>query len=305
MRGRPLLLVLCALLAAPLAAQQPAPQVQDSGQTITVTGERPDSEAERRREASRFFESHAVRTRIGQLARWHEPICVRTWGLPGEMNARIATRVMEIAERLDIPTNRAELCRPNVRIGFTSEPQTMIERAARRNRLVIGFHYAAQRDRVMQVRQPVQAWYVTTTRAAAGSGRMNEAGHQAETIDQAGVRAPGGGAGSRLGSTISSGLAHVLIFADSRVVAGQEADSIAELLAYLAFAQTPIAQACDETDTILNLMNPACPSARRPIALTRQDIAYLRALYGVAPESGPQLQRGTIVLRMADELGAR
>jgi len=292
MRVRPLLLALCGFGSAPLAAQQ---QPQDSGQTITVTGEREDSEAERRREASRFVDSHAVRTRIGQLARWHEPVCVRAGGLPLEMNARIAIRVMEIAERLGIPTNRAELCRPNVRIAFTSEPQRMVALAERRNSQVIGFHYAAQRDRIMAVRQPVQAWYVTTTGAGDGAG----------TIDQAGVRAPGGNPGSRLSNGISSGLAHVLILADTRHVAGEEADAIAELVAFLALAQTPVAETCDESDTILNLMNPACPPARRPVALTQHDSAYLQALYRMDSEAAPRMQRGSIVQNMTEALGGR
>ena len=308
-----LLSACCALaLSAPLAAQgQPEPRPEAGGPPIVVTGEREDSEAERRREASRFFDSHAVRTRIGQLARWHEPVCVRAWGLPGEINARIANRVMDIAESLNIPTNRAELCRPNIRIGFTAEPQAMIERAVRRNRMVIGFHYAARRDEIMAVRQPVQAWYVTRTFAAGGGAAAAEqAGVQGATadtgvIDEAGVRVPGGSAGSRLGSSMSSGLAHVLIFADSRTVAGEEIDSIAELLAFLALAQTPVAETCGETDTILNQMNPACPPSRRPAALTRPDTAYLRALYSVDPTWGPTLQRGSVVLRMRDVLEER
>lgn len=299
-------LLLALALAAPAAAQQqPAPPPSDAP-SITVIAPEEDSEAERRREASRFFDSHAVRTRIGQLARWHEPVCVRTWGLPGEMNARIATRVMEIAERLGIPTNRAELCRPNVRIGFTSEPQTMIERAVRRNRMVIGFHYAARRNDLMQVRLPVQAWYVTaTTGSGSASAETAAAAGDAGTIDDAGVPTPGGAAGSRLSNGISSRLAHVLIFADTRHVAGEEADAVAELLAFLALAQTPVAESCDAADTVLNLMNPACPPERRPVALTRQDIAYLRALYSVDPTWAPNMQRGSVVLRMADELGGR
>lgn len=285
---------LCSLaLAPPLAAQERTDP--DAGQSVTVTGERPESEAERRRESSRFFDSHAVRTRIGQLARWHEPICVRTGGLPLALNARISTRIMDIADGVGIRTNRADLCRPNVMIGFTTEPQAMVERAVRRNPLVIGFHYAAQRDRVMRVRQPVQAWYVTTTRGGSGE----------ERIDQAGVRTLGGGAGSRLTNHISSGLAHVLIFADTRHVEGEETASIADLLAFLALAQTPVAETCDASDTILNLMNPACPPERRPVALTQADIAYLRALYRMDAEAGPQMQRGQIVLDMAETLGGR
>jgi hypothetical protein len=50
-------------------------------------------------------------------------------------------------------------------------------------------------------------------------------------------------------------------------------------------------------------MNPACPDTRRPTALTRQDLAWLRALYSTDPTWGPQLQRGTIVENMADRLG--
>lgn len=291
MRGFHRLIALCALLlTVPLAAQQQSQP--EPGQSVTVIGERERNEAEARRESSRFFESHAVRTRIGQLARWHEPICVRTGGLPPELSVRIATRIMEIAERIEIPTNRAELCRPNVRIGFTSEPQRMIERAYRRNRAVIGFHYVARREETMRVRQPVQAWYTTRTRSGAG----------ATVIDQAGVRTPAGGAGSRLTSYISSELAHVLVLADMRYVDDADVDPMAELLAFLALAQTPVAEACDAAETILNLVNPGCPPGRRPRALTRQDEAYLRALYSVNPESRPRLQRGNIVSQMTDTL---
>jgi hypothetical protein len=289
-----LCVILGLLIAAPLAAQDP------SGQTITVTGDRLDEE-ERRRQARAFVESHAVETRIGQYARWHVPVCVRTWGLPLELNARISNRVMDIAEGIGIRTNRAELCSPNVRIGFTSEPQTMIRAAVRRNSLVVGFHYASEGARLMRVRQPVQAWYMTTT---SGDSSRNQSGVIGmETIDVAGQPTPGGSAGSRLTSGLSSGLAHVLVFADVRVAEGQDTDAIAELLAFLALAQTPVAETCNESDTIVNLMNPACPPERRPVALTGADTAYLRALYGMNSQTVAQRQRGDLVTRMVREMG--
>jgi hypothetical protein len=291
------LLLLGLLIAAPVTAQDP------SGQTITVTGDRLDEE-ERRRQAREFVESHAVETRIGQYARWHERICVRTWGLPLEFNARISNRVMDIAEGLGIGTNRAELCRPNVRIGFTTAPQAMIRAAARRNQLIVGFHYASESRRIMQVRQPVQAWYVTTTRGGGGSGAASIAGRETghESIDVAGQPGPGGNPGSRLVSGVSSGLAHVLVFADVSVAEGQDVDAVAELLAFLALAQTPVAEACNPSETIVNLMNPACPPERRPVALTDADTAYLRALYGMNSETIAQRQRGSLVTRMVNEL---
>src|SRR4051812_36778934 len=213
------------LLALLLVAAQPPPE-----ETITVTGERISEKKQIEREARDFVESHAVRTRIGQYARWHAPICVRTWGLPGELNARISSRVMDIAESLGIDTDRADPCKPNVRIGFTTEPQAMIREAARRNALIVGFHYASQGALLMRVRQPVQAWYVTTTRGDGGNDPAGVMGM--ETVDVAGQPAPGGRPGSRLTASVSSGLAHVLIFADARVAAGQDAEALAELLAF-------------------------------------------------------------------------
>jgi hypothetical protein len=281
------------LLASPAAAQ---PQTE---QTITVTGDRLDEE-QRRREAREFVESHAVETRIGHYARWHEPVCVRTWGLPLELNARISNRVMDIADSLGIRANRAELCRPNVRIGFTTAPQQMIRAAARRNSLVVGFHYASEGARLMRVRQPVQAWYMTTTRSSVANYSNGVEGF--ETIDVAGRRTPGGSAGSRLTASLGSGLAHVLIFADTSVAEGQDVDAVAELLAFLALAQTPVAEACSASETVLNLMNPDCPPERRPVALTSADTAYLRALYAMDPETIAHRQRGTLVTRMAREM---
>src|SRR4051812_41562408 len=139
-----------------------------AGQTLTITGELQQSDAERRAEAARYFGSHAAPTRIGQFARWNHRIYVRTWGLPLALNAQVSNRVMDVMERFGIPTNRAALCRPNVRIGFTPAPQVMIERAVARNRMIIGFHYASQREQITRIRQPVQAWYATTTIGAAG-----------------------------------------------------------------------------------------------------------------------------------------
>src|SRR5687767_9366743 len=167
-------LLLALLLLAPLSptgfAQEPNGEPASSD--ILVTGDRIS-----RREAWTFVERHAVVTRNGQYARWHEPLCVRTWGLPLEYNAFISNRVMDVAERIGARTNRAEMCRPNVRIGFTTEPQRMIDEVARHYPIVLGFHYARQLPRLTRISYPVQAWYATTTRAG-----------EVESLDQVGYR---------------------------------------------------------------------------------------------------------------------
>ena len=277
----------------PAAAAQPVNDPADNERTpasqdIVVTGDRPDH----RESVSTFIERHAVPARTGQFARWHEPICVRTWGLPLELNAVISNHVMDVAERVGARTDRSELCRPNVRIGFTADPQGAIDVVARRFPLVLGFHYARQHDRLTRIRFPIQSWYATTSGGTDGDALLDVVGY--ETV--------GGRAGSRLTRDIASGFAHILILADSRIVAGQETASIGDLLAFIALAQSVPAETCDNGGTILNLLNPDCEPRQRDPALTRRDLAYLEALYRVTPTLGPQLQRGEIAGRMRREL---
>ena len=255
---------------------------------ILVTGDRVS-----RQQAVDFVERHAVMTRIGQYARWYEPLCVRTWGLPLSYNAFISNHVMDVAERVGADTNRAELCRPNVRIGFTVNPQRVIDEVARDYEIVLGFHYPRQHSRLRRINFPVQAWYATTTRNAVGQ----------ESLDQLGYRGVGGAPGSRLTNRVSSGFAHVLILVDSRVAAGHEVEAIADLVAFLALAQSTLAPDCGDVGTVLNMLNQACDPTQRQESLTRPDLAYLRALYEVDPEAAPSIQRSHLTARMRQLMG--
>jgi hypothetical protein len=281
-RGPLTALALCLPGAGPAAAQAP-----QAGEPIVVTGDR-----EARPDVGVFVDRHLRETRNGQLARWHEPVCVRTWGLPLDFNAAISNRVMDMAERIGARTNRAELCRPNVRIGFTDDPQRIIDLVAGEHEIILGFHYAAQHARLTRIVFPVQAWYATTTRTQGGD----------ERLDEVRARAPGSGSNSRISSGISSGLAHVLILVDTRVVTGHETETIADLIAFLALAQSTLAAGCEPTLTILNVLNQACPAERRLSAMSRQDVAFLRALYSISPELQPQSQRSALAARIHREL---
>ena len=268
------------------AATQPT-ETPGAPPDIVVTGER-----DARPDVGLFLDRHLRETRNGQLARWHQPVCVRTWGLPLDFNVAISNRVMEMAERIGARTNRAELCRPNVRIGFTDDPQRIIDLVARDHEIILGFHYAAQHDRLTRVTFPVQAWYATTTRTGGGD----------ERFDDARYRAPGAGSNSRISTGVSSGLAHVLILVDTRIVSGQDTQTIADLIAFLALAQSTLAEGCEPTLTILNVLNQECPAERRLSAMSRQDTAFLRALYSVSPELQPQSQRSALAARIHREL---
>jgi hypothetical protein len=268
---------------------------------IVVVGDLPD-----RAEARAFVEDHVVAARSGKFARWFEPICARTWGLDLDYNAFISSRVMDVAERVGIPTNRAELCRPNVMIGFTSTPQDLIEQVARRNHLVLGYHYAANHDRLTTIRYPVQAWYATTSRSGQGQGvARGAAGGGQEYLDAVGRETVAGCAGSRLTNCLSSGLAHVLIVVDTRSAIGQPTQSIADLVAFMALAQSTQRDVCAPGSSIIDLMISTCPAEVAEPRLSAQDLAFLRALYSVNPELNAPQQRGAIVQMMAAQPAGR
>ena len=278
-----------AALAFQIASPAVLAQAPQQGEDILVTGDPQVS-----RHTWTFLDRHLTTTRNGLLARWETPVCVRTWGLPLEYNALISNRVMDMAERIGARTNRSELCSPNVRIGFTAEPQRMIDEVRRRYPIVLGYHYASQLNRLTRIVFPVQAWYATYSRNASGD----------ERFDDARFPSPGGSAGSRLSMGLSSYLIHVLILVDARIASGEEAESVADLVAFLALAQSTLAEGCEPTPTILNLLNDQCAADQRLGAMSRQDLAFLRALYSINAELQPQSQRQALAVRMAQELDA-
>jgi hypothetical protein len=223
----------------------------------------------------------------------NEPVCVEDLGAA----ARAERPYLQIttwmsAERIGARTDRSELCRPNVRIGFTDDPQGAIQTVARRAPLVLGFHYASQHRRLTRIRFPIQAWYATMTGGTDGDG----------LLDAVGYETAGGRAGSRLSADIASSFVHVLVLADRRIAVGREAAEVADLIALLALAQSAPAEICDPAGTILNLFNEDCAPGQRDRALTPRDLAYLDALSHVTPTLGPALQRGAMAVQMGRDL---
>jgi hypothetical protein len=224
-----------------------------------------------------------------QYPRFRDPVCVKVIGLPPEFGAFVAQRIVEVAHEVRAPVAKAEDCRPNVHVVFTTRPQALLSDIARRKDILLGFYWhAADLKQLATFREPIGAWYVTATRDQFGENRLEK--H--DPTDFLNPRV--GRAGSRLSNGMSAELEHSLIIADANRVAGEKIDSVADYIAVVALARWRGLDRCNATPTILNRMAEDCDKASAPEAATPQDIALLTGLYAVDPRELGSQQRATI-----------
>lgn len=278
------LILLCG--AAPSSAQA---QQADQSESVTVTGrlDPPTLGTEIRR----FVRGHARLTRIDQLARWRDPICVRVSNLPDAYGEFIANRILTVARESGARVNDESGCTPNVSIVFTPEPQAVLDNIRAERPELLGYHFIGQRRAVATMMRPIQAWYVTAT----SSGMVT-------AIDESMRDPPTGITGSRLSQGLESIFVHVLILVNSNDVADAPVGPISDYLAMLSL--TDVSEetwACGGLLTILELFSGNC-TADAPQELTTPDRAFLQGLYTMNADSLASLQRAHISDRMRDTL---
>jgi hypothetical protein len=304
-----------ALIAAGAAAKQtppvsskPAPP-ESTISGVTVEGPaKPNPLVDRTTE---FVRQRLPTSRFEQYARFHDPICVKVIGLPGEYDAFIAKRVVAMAREVKAPVAEAATCVPNVNVIFSATPQTQLTDIARRRDVLFGFYFKADAKQTFTFRRPIQSWYLT--RAVGTDGRVIL--ELNDTAPCQGTGLPGappcdlkappltGRAGSRLGNDMSSELVHALIIADANKVSGQPIGAVADYIAVLALSRWQGLERCTGLPTILNLMADGCDAEDRPEAAAPADIALLTGLYQVNAREAGTLQRAEIADLMRKAAG--
>ena len=299
-----LLLATVSMAVFPLSASAQAPASSPKTvEGLTVVAPRPPDAKELPSLVFRFVQSHGAPGRIDQLTRWGSPPCPTTAGLPEAFNSFLSKRVVEVASQVGAPTSKTPTCRMNLLIVFTDQPQALLDGVRRRRPQLLGFHYAAQAKRLATINRPIQAWYVTGT-ASSRPSSSSETGGLAK-LDDPFEQTPGGGAGSRLTSHVSSQFLAILVVVDTTRTAGQPIGAIADQVAVVSLTRPAQPRPCGELPSILDVVNPDCPSDRGVQALTDWDVAYLKALYRVDPEEYLPMQQGRIVGRMVREVNDR
>jgi len=296
-----MLLATGALITVPrgASAQAPASSPNTTVEGLTVIGPSQPDAKQLPSIVFKFVQSHGAPGRIDQLTRWGTPPCPTTAGLPEAFNSFVSKRVVEVASQVGAPTSKKPTCRMNLLIVFTDQPQALLDKVRRQRPQLLGFHYHAQAKRLATISRPIQAWYVTGTRSSRPSSNDDMGG--LVKLDDPFEEMSGGAAGSRLTSHISSEFMAALVVVDTTKTAGQPIGAIADHVAVLSLTRPAQPRPCGELPSILDVMNPDCPSDRGVESVTSWDLAYLKALYRVDSEEYRPTQQGRIVDRMVRE----
>lgn len=277
-----------------LAAAQPSPGATVDSVTVTA----PRLEAQLPALVTQFVREHGQPGRLEQLSRWAGPICPKAEGLPPAFDAFVTRRVMQVAGSVGVPRERSRnrnfACKTNLLIVFTTQPQILMDDVRRHHPQMLGFHFAAQAERLATFDRPIQAWYMTATGARGGIPEP----------DTEFGRMPTGQAGSRLGVKLASQFIGVLVVVNSNKLLGRQIGAIADNVAMLSLAKSAPATGCSALATILDTLSDGCSAARELTEMTPYDVTYLKGLYSVDPEELLAAQRSEIGSHMLRELGA-
>ena len=285
------------------SAEQQTPVPQSAAiENVIVTEPRFRTE----KSLDNFIRDHAAQTGlVGKIARWKTAICPIAVGLPDKFNLYITERIIQVAMAAGVTLDKHELCRPNIAVLATPEPQKLLDFVRAKRPALLGFHYRSQAQQIATMRRPIQAWYSTATEdfygfvtadlasGDLGYGVMSSRGN----VPRLHV------SGNRTGDGLKSEFTAAIVVVDTTRIAGQEIGSLADYIAMLALSQGQYYDTCQNVPTITNLMAAGCGAEMKPAAMTDVDLTYLRGLYKMVPDGDYIGERSYIAYEMKKELG--
>lgn len=300
------------VLLAGAASAQPAPPVEH----VTVTGTRT------RAVMDQYIQNFAVPTRMaGKLTRWQDGVCPQVVGMKPQFADAIAKRILSVAQDVGAPVGGPG-CRTNIQVVFTTAPQALMDNVRAHQPDYLGYaDTASGRDRLAIVTRPVQAWYSTATRDLDGQVEVDGQKTMGTTVDMPPVPPPPAGGigfggppmhmdmpgarivkvtGLRLGDGVTSELHHVIIVAEPGKLLDHEVGELADYIAMLSLTQLASLDVCQPLPSIVNLLVKDC--AGQALALTDNDLAYLKGLYKMSPDRNARSQADQIGYQMQQAL---
>jgi beta-lactamase regulating signal transducer with metallopeptidase domain len=349
--------VVAATDAAPMALAQTAaaPAVEQTASQPVRVGEdsarqATEQPADPKAEALAFVQSYAAATAKRQaIARWVQPICVSVVGLADRpddpQETVVRQRIEAVAKEVGIETlgGGTGRCgfRTNIEIGFTYDPQAMLESVIKTNSRSLGDASSDTRS-ARTVTLPVQAWYETNGKDVAA----NDAGDLKAQADYRGdswaalktevqysYNFPGSstpssnmgiGGGTYSGGYGASGVGgpgpgalpsnparalwakrqfiNAFVIVDLKRTGRADLRVLADYAAMLALSQPKSLGSCQALPSITDLF-ASCPGRAAPTGLTSADMAYLHALY--AGDEKSRADHPAVVAGVVDGMAAR
>ena len=102
---------------------------------------------------------------------------------------------------------------------------------------------------------------------------------------------------------VSSEFSRVTIIVDFAKVSTLGVQPVANYIAMLALSQTQSFETCQPFASITNLLTSGCDASLKQSTLSVNDVAYLKALYKMDPDTMLGIQQSSIAHEMETELG--
>jgi hypothetical protein len=221
---------------------------------------------------------------VNQISRWGEPVCPTTEGLSPGFNDFVSERIREVAARVGAPGPGDCAGGANVSVMFTTKPDRLMTHVRKHHAGLLGFHHIGERKSLAAFQPPMKSWYVTMTTVPG----------QFASIDHAYGPGVPGGTGSRIRLPYKSRFALVLVVVDADLIEGQAIGPVADKIAMLVLSRPAPRGGCSSLPSILDFLEPACPSGEAAQSLTAYDEAYLKALYAFDRDELKGYMRDTV-----------
>ncbi len=225
------------------------------------------------------------------LARFYDPVCVQSVGLPPAANHVIEEQVrsvaQSVAQSVALRTKEAG-CTPNVTVMFVPDARAAFARLSR-SRPLLGQTLADVR-RIRAQADGARVWIDREIRSRDGDRPSYSP--DAPSILTTSIS-------SRLSLPIRNDIVGATLLIDRDRVAGVALQTIAAYVAYRALAGIallPMTRRC----SVLSIFDPGM---REPVkGLGKFDHAYLNTLYSIRGDLSSTLQRAMIANRIAGEI---
>ena len=221
---------------------------------------------------------------FGQISRWRRPVCPLTQGLKPEFNDFVTRRIKEIAAQVGAPGSGDCQKGVNVLVAFTTDPDRLMADVRDHHEGLLGFHYIGQTRSLAAFQSPMKSWYVTLTTIAGSDFVM---------LDQAYAPGPPAG-GSHIPLPLRSEFAFALVVVDSKLLEGQAIGPVTDRIAFLTLSKPAARDGCSAIPSVMDVLDPSCPSRGSTQGLTGYDEAYLKALYAYTGDEIMAFERRSI-----------
>jgi beta-lactamase regulating signal transducer with metallopeptidase domain len=277
--------------------------------------------------AAQFVKSYADATPFRTIGRWASLLCVNVAGLSYQQGAAVRERIAEVADSVGLTVRGSDCIGPNIEIGFTNDPQAMLDNAVKASRINPLGDRTSDTLKVKTVTLPIQAWYVTngelyaqndrrdanppnspivpvvyqpggTPPAGAPQGIPGSAAFNPSPGNGPGAGFPSGGGGGSFGAGVRA-FTNVIVIVDLRKTGNMNLGTLADYAAMLALSQPRALGQCNVLPSITDLF-ATCPGRPAPDGLTPADTAYLTGLYSASGAAIGSSHQAHVIQRMAD-----